>query len=203
LVKAHTTQNRYYYFGKMCGQAEITALYKVAVRPLIPAYLSKTVQTSVTFQGSSYFIAHTHCLHIPHIMSAAPPIVAFKKGPRRPVTSSRKRSASPSSSAAAAVSADPSSSTSIAPSSSVIRPTKKAFANPLIQGSKRRRDPNESAEDGGGLDELDYKADDAGLVKGDAFATRSTDYDLESLEKSDKRVRLNEVSSFLFTGISK
>lgn len=130
-------------------------------------------------------------ISITAIMSTAAPIVAFKKGPRRPVTSSRKRSASPPSSSTPLPN-DPSSSSS----SSVIRPTKKSLANPLIQGTKRRRDPNElgGTEGEGGLDELDYKADDAGLTKGDVYATRSTDYDLESLEKNEKRVKLNEVS---------
>jgi RING finger protein 113A len=114
------------------------------------------------------------------------PVVTFKKAPRRP-NQSRKRSASP-------VSEDPGPSTQA--TSSVIRPTKKSILNPLVQGTKRRRDPNEQLEDGeGGLDDFDYKADEGLTQKGDAFATRSTDYDLESMEPGrPARVKLNEVS---------
>jgi len=116
------------------------------------------------------------------------PVVTFKKAPRRP-NQSRKRSASP-------VSEDPGPSSQA--TSSVIRPTKKSILNPLVQGTKRRRDPNEQLEDGegdGGLDDFDYKADEGLTSKGDAFATRSTDYDLESMEPGrPARVKLNEVS---------
>ena len=64
-----------------------------------------------------------------------------------------------------------------------------------MQGTKRRRDVGEEA--GGGLDDLDYRADE-GLMggKGDVYATRSTDYDLDEGEKrglGEKKVRLNEV----------
>ena len=52
-------------------------------------------------------------------------------------------------------------------------------------------------ENGGGLDELDYRADE-GLIggKGDVYATRSTDYDIDEEEKralGEKKIRLNEV----------
>lgn len=114
------------------------------------------------------------------------PVVTFKKAPRRP-NQSRKRSSSP-----AADEAGPSTSTS-----SVVRPTKKSIINPLVQGTKRRRDVN-ADEDGAGLDEFDYKADEGLTQKGDAFVTRSADYDLETVEggksAGDKRVKLNEVS---------
>lgn len=108
------------------------------------------------------------------------PLVAFKKAPRRP-TASRRRSTSPS--------ADPD---APGPSTSVVRPTKKSLINPLIQGTKRRRDPEDQASVGGGLDELDYRADEALTTKGDAYATRSNDWDLESAPEPEKRVRLNE-----------
>jgi RING finger protein 113A len=74
----------------------------------------------------------------------------------------------------------------------VIRPSRRSLANPLVQGTKRRRDINEETA-GGGLDELDYKADEGLTAKGDVFATRSTDWDLESEPLKEKKVRLNEV----------
>lgn len=115
------------------------------------------------------------------------PVVTFKKAPRRP-NQSRKRSTSP------AVD-EPGPSTSTA-ASTVVRPTKKSILNPLVQGSKRRRDLNEESS-GTGLDDFDYKADDAGMQKGDKFATRSSDFDLENAEGGrpveEKRVKLNEV----------
>lgn len=118
------------------------------------------------------------------------PVVTFKKAPRRP-NQSRKRSASP----AAEDEAGPSTSAS---TSTVVRPTKKSILNPLVQGTKRRRDPNEDTN-GAGLDDFDYKADEGLLSKGDAFATRSTEYDLENADggKADqgRRIKLNEVSS--------
>jgi RING finger protein 113A len=119
------------------------------------------------------------------------PFVTFKKAPRRP-NQSRKRSASP-------ISEDPGPSTSSgagAATSSVIIPTKKSIVNPLVQGTKRRRDLNEQSEDGAGLDDFDYKADEGLTQKGDAFATRSTDYDLETSEggRPAAKVKLNEVS---------
>lgn len=82
-------------------------------------------------------------------------------------------------------------------SSSVVRPTKKSILNPLVQGSKRRRDLNEETS-AAGLDDFDYKADDAVMQKGDKFATRSSDFDIETADggkmASEKRVKLNEVS---------
>lgn len=126
------------------------------------------------------------------------PVVTFKKAPRRP-NQSRKRSTSP-----VAEEAGPSTSAS---ASTVVRPTKKSILNPLVQGSKRRRDLNEESN-GTGLDDFDYKADDAGMQKGDKFATRSSDFDLENAEggrdMTEKRVKLNEVShsySFQTMGI--
>lgn len=117
------------------------------------------------------------------------PVVTFKKAPRRP-NQSRKRSASPTSDEAGP--SNPSGATS-----SVVRPTKKSVLNPLVQGTKRRRDPNEQLEDGAGLDDFDYKADEGLTQKGDVFATRSTDYDLETAEggrPATQKVKLNEVS---------
>ena len=113
-------------------------------------------------------------------MSTSAPLVAFKKPSRRPQVS-RRRSTSP-----VHISAS---------ESSVIRPTKKSLANPLIQGTKRRRGVGE--ETGGGLDELDYRADEGMMGgKGDVYATRSTDYDLDEGEKrglGEKKIKLNEV----------
>lgn len=114
-----------------------------------------------------------------------PPVVTFKKAPRRP-NQSRKRSASPTSE-------DPGPSSS---TSSVVRPTKKSIANPLVQGTKRRRDPNELLdEEAAGYDDFDYKADEGLTQKGDEFATRSTDYDLETAEggRPAAKIKLNEV----------
>ena len=127
-------------------------------------------------------------------VSPTVPVVTFKKPPRRP-QASRKRSTSPSSDSQNV----PSSSTS---ESNVVRPTKKTLVNPLIQGTKRRRDVAD--ENGAGLDELDYRADE-GLIggRGDVYATRSSDYDLDrgggvgdeegSRGLAEKKVRLNEV----------
>ena len=127
--------------------------------------------------------------------TTATPIVTFKKPPRRP-QASRKRSTSPSSSTQETASTS-------ASATPVIRPAKKSLVNPLIQGTKRRRDPAE--ENGGGLDEMDYRADE-GLIggRGDVYATRSTDYDLDDASRGggddggrralgEKKVRLNEV----------
>jgi RING finger protein 113A len=70
-----------------------------------------------------------------------------------------------------------------------------------VQGTKRRRDPNELAEDGEGTayDDFDYKADEGLTQKGDVFATRSTDYDLETAEggRPATKVKLNEVGYHL------
>jgi RING finger protein 113A len=113
-------------------------------------------------------------------MSAAP-VVAFKKGPSRRPQQSRKRSTPP-----------PDEPTSD-PSSSVVRPQKKSLVNPLVQGSKRRRDIDDVTS--GGLDEFDYKADESLIDRADNFATRSADYDLEaggSTQIEGKRVKLNE-----------
>jgi len=144
-------------------------------------------------------------LTVPHFINISPilhktmstasppaPIVTFKKAPRRP-QASRKRSTSPSLSS-------PNIASSSTSESNVIRPTKKSLVNPLIQGTKRRRDPT---EENAGLDEMEYRADE-GLIGGraDVYATRSTDYDLDSgvaldeagrRELGEKKVRLNEV----------
>lgn len=116
-------------------------------------------------------------------MSAAP-VVAFKKGPSRRPQQSRKRSTPPPEVESIT---DPSSSTS------VVRPTKKSLVNPLVQGTKRRRDLDDSTTNG--LDEFDYKADESLINRADSFATRSTDYDLEAggvAHIEGKKVKLNE-----------
>jgi RING finger protein 113A len=114
------------------------------------------------------------------------PVVTFKKAPRRP-NQSRKRSTSPSND-------EPGPSTAVP---SVVRPTKKSIVNPLVQGTKRRRDLNEE-NSVAGLDDFDYKADEGVLQKGDVFATRSADFDIENADGgkpvNDKKVKLNEVS---------
>lgn len=123
------------------------------------------------------------------------PLVSFKKAPRRPNTT-RKRSTSPSLDTEG-------------PSTSVVRPTKKSLINPLIQGTKRRRDVDDS-EGPGGLEELDYRADDSSLSKGDTYATRASDWDLESAPPPEKRsttdrVRLNEdgdIDDGLYRGLN-
>ncbi|BEI80291.1 hypothetical protein CcaverHIS002_0108200 [Cutaneotrichosporon cavernicola] len=109
--------------------------------------------------------------------SAAPakPVVMFKKAGRtRPQKSSRKRSASPT------AAEEPAAETT------VVRPKSRSIANPLVQGSKRRRTEGEI----GGLDEYDYDADDAGITRADELATRDSNWDLESLEK--KGITVNE-----------
>jgi RING finger protein 113A len=117
-------------------------------------------------------------------MEAPSPVVTFKKGPSRRPQQSRKRTPPPEDDAPS----DPS-------SSSVVRPQKKSLANPLVQGTKRRRDLDDP-DAVGGLDEFDYKADEGVLAdRADTFATRSADYDLEaggSTSVDGKRVRLNE-----------
>jgi len=62
-----------------------------------------------------------------------------------------------------------------------------------VQGTKRRRDLNDDNAQGG-LDELEYRADEGEMNKGDTFATRSSDWDLESEPLKEKKIRLNEVS---------
>ena len=116
-------------------------------------------------------------------MATAAPVVAFKKGPSRRPQQSRKRSTPP-----------PDIETPGESSSSVVRPQKKSLVNPLVQGTKRRRDINDD-EGVGGLDEFDYKADEGLTSKTDSFATRSADYDLEaggSASIDGKKVKLNE-----------
>ncbi|WVQ84869.1 pre-mRNA-splicing factor CWC24 [Cryptococcus sp. DSM 104549] len=112
------------------------------------------------------------------------PVVAFKKGPSRRPANTRKRSATPPS-----TSATPDASTS-----TVVRPEKKNLANPLVQGTKRRRDL--TADDAtGGLDDYDYKADEAVTSRGDELATRASDWDLEGengVKDTGKKVKLNE-----------
>lgn len=165
-------------------------------------HFQHSLTTSTTYPGhrdtSTRSQGRIHCQVLSHIsprflptsgaMSSAAPVVIFKKGPRRPVTS-RKRSTSPSSSADAGPSTGPS---STAEPPTVVRPVKKSLLNPLIQGSKRRRDFSE--DNGiGGLDELDYKADEGLLSsRADELATRSADWDLESEPLKEKKIRLNE-----------
>ncbi|ORY28130.1 hypothetical protein BCR39DRAFT_535567 [Naematelia encephala] len=118
--------------------------------------------------------------------STPTPVVAFKKGPSRRPAQTRKRSSSPQEVTAS----EPSTS-----DATVVRPTKKSLANPLVQGSKRRREINDENALGGGLDELDYKADGGLIRAGDEFATRANDWDLENedgqVEKKQK-IKLNE-----------
>ena len=116
--------------------------------------------------------------------SAAAPVVSFKKGPSRRPQQSRRRSTPPPGDTPG----DPS-------SSSVVRPNKKSISNPLVQGTKRRRDLEDFST--GGLEDLEYTADE-GLTagRGDVYATRGADYDLEmdgELRMDGKKVRLNEV----------
>ncbi|WWC64415.1 pre-mRNA-splicing factor CWC24 [Kwoniella dejecticola CBS 10117] len=115
----------------------------------------------------------------------AAPLVQFKKGPSRRPVQSRKRSASPTADSDIASS-----------STSVIRPEKKNIANPLVQGTKRRRDLNgdEEANTDGGLDDLEYRADEGLTRRGDELATRSNDWDLEVGEDvlKEKKLKLNE-----------
>ena len=124
------------------------------------------------------------------------PVVTFKKGPSRRPQQSRKRSTPP-----------PEDDATPEPASTVVRPTKKSIANPLVQGSKRRRDADEGDEVGG-LDEFDYKADEGISSHTDSFATRSSNYDLEAggeTELAGKKVRLNEdgeIDDGLYRGAS-
>ncbi|KAK6909588.1 pre-mRNA-splicing factor CWC24 [Kwoniella mangroviensis CBS 10435] len=115
----------------------------------------------------------------------ASPLVQFKKGPSRRPVQSRKRSASPT-----ADSSLPSSSTS------VVRPEKKNISNPLVQGTKRRRDVNgENHDEGLGLDDLDYRADEGLTRRADELATRANDWDLEQdggEVLKEKKLKLNE-----------
>ncbi|OCF32198.1 pre-mRNA-splicing factor CWC24 [Kwoniella heveanensis BCC8398] len=139
-------------------------------------------------------------------MSAPAPLVQFKKGPSRRPVQSRKRSPSPTSSSSAA---EASSSTT-----TVIRPERKNIANPLVQGSKRRRgEANNNGDgedgDGDGLGDLDYRADEGLTRRADEFATRASDWDLEQAEREDankdKRVKLNEdgdIDDGLYRGAS-
>ncbi|WVF73166.1 pre-mRNA-splicing factor CWC24 [Kwoniella sp. CBS 6097] len=119
------------------------------------------------------------------------PLVQFKKGPSRRPVQSRKRSPSPNLESSAEASS----------STTVVRPERKNIANPLVQGSKRRREAKDDDEEtadgvGDGLGDLDYRAD-AGLTrKADEFATRDSNWDLEEVGAADsgkdKRVKLNE-----------
>ncbi|WRT70380.1 uncharacterized protein IL334_007378 [Kwoniella shivajii] len=115
------------------------------------------------------------------------PLVQFKKGPSRRPVQSRKRSPSP-----IAESDLPSSSTA----TTVIRPDKKSIANPLVQGTKRRRDINEDPVDGG-LEDLEYRADEGMTRRADELVTRSNDWDLEAGDGDgdvlkEKKIKLNE-----------
>jgi len=117
------------------------------------------------------------------------PVVTFKKPPTRRPAQTRKRSTSPNS--LADLPTDPSSSTS-----AVVRPTKKLLVNPLVQGTKRRRDPNEDIGNGG-LEDLEYRADEGLTKKGDEYATRDADWDLEVGGEGrieGKKFKINEVS---------
>jgi len=112
------------------------------------------------------------------------PVVAFKKGPSRRPQQTRRRDTPPAED-------EPSSE----PSSSVVRPTKKSLVNPLVQGTKRRRDLDDPDALSGGLDEFDYKADEGLISRADELATRSADYDLESGGSTSidgKKIKLNE-----------
>ncbi|WWC71855.1 uncharacterized protein I206_105814 [Kwoniella pini CBS 10737] len=111
----------------------------------------------------------------------AAPLVQFKKGPSRRPVQSRKRSSSP-----IAESDLPSSSTS------VVRPEKKNITNPLVQGTKRRRDVNGDVE--GGMDDLEYRADEGLTRKADELATRANDWDLEVGNDvlKERKLKLNE-----------
>lgn len=79
----------------------------------------------------------------------------------------------------------------------------------MIQGSKRRR-LDDDTEPTGGLDELDYSADSSSLVKGDTYATRASDWDLESAPLPSARavtaaVKLNEdgdIDDGMYRGLS-
>ncbi|ORX40730.1 hypothetical protein BD324DRAFT_640583 [Kockovaella imperatae] len=124
-------------------------------------------------------------------MTSVAPVVTFKKGPSRRPQQSRNRAPSPTADEGQASSeAGPS-------TSSVVRPSKKNVANPLVQGTKRRRELNENGEEGdAGLDDFDYKAEE-GLsgAKGDVYATRSTEWDLEAggeAKIDGKKIKLNE-----------
>lgn len=68
--------------------------------------------------------------------------------------------------------------------------------NPLVQGSKRRRDLGDDAN--AGLEEMDYRADEGLSARGDAYATRASDWDMEGqADKAagqEKKIRLNEAS---------
>ncbi|WVQ72990.1 pre-mRNA-splicing factor CWC24 [Cryptococcus sp. DSM 104548] len=114
------------------------------------------------------------------------PNVLFKKGPsRRPAQSRRQRSPTP-----------PDTATPEAEASSVVRTQTKSIANPLVQGTKRRRDVHagdEIADDENGLDEFGYRADEGLTKRADELVTRANDWDLENDQGvKEKKVRLNE-----------
>ncbi|KAK8853087.1 pre-mRNA-splicing factor CWC24 [Kwoniella newhampshirensis] len=120
--------------------------------------------------------------------STSTPLVQFRKGPSRRPVQSRKRTPSPVT--------DDLPVASSSSGTSVVRPEKRSLANPLVQGTKRRRgDAAANDELGGGLDELDYKADASGITRADEFATRANDWDLEGQDDGalkEKKIRLNE-----------
>ena len=129
-------------------------------------------------------------------MAAVAPVVTFKKGPSRRPQQSRRRSNSPPTAIESLPSSEAGPSTS-----SVVRPSKKNLANPLVQGTKRRRDLDGDGEDDGGagygLDDFDYKAEQGSSKKGDVYATRSSDWDLEAggeTKIDGKKIKLNEAS---------
>ncbi|ODO10292.1 hypothetical protein I350_02521 [Cryptococcus amylolentus CBS 6273] len=108
------------------------------------------------------------------------PNVQFKKGPSRRPAQSRKRSPTPPD-------ADE--------PSSVVRTQTKSIANPLVQGTKRRRDVQAGdnvADDENGLDEFGYRADEGLTKRADELVTRANDWDLENEPVPEKKVRLNE-----------
>lgn len=176
------------------------------VTNLIPFITINYIQRLISHQKSNIFRLlavlnrsiqnqfHSLDSNLSTMSEASAPVVTFKKGPSRRPAQSRQRRRSPSP-------LDPVAEASASASgSSVIRPEKKSLANPLVQGTKRRRTSanNEEGEDGvgGGLDELDYAAEGGLTRKGDELATRANDWDLEDEDgqgKRDKKVRLDEV----------
>lgn len=131
-------------------------------------------------------------------MSTAP-LVTFKKPSRRPLPQTRKRSISPPPPPLSiSSSSTPSNQAESSTSTSVIRPTKKSLLNPLIQGTAKRRRPEDT--NGGGLAELEYRANEDGLINGggDVYATKTNeDYAEVSVgdEEARKRIKVNEVGS--------
>lgn len=118
------------------------------------------------------------------------PVVMFKKGPRSRPNQSRKRSATPP------AAADGGDGVPTEEATAIVRPNKTSIANPLVQGSKRRRGDNDAvtATSTGGLEEFGYQADDSGLSRADEFATRSSNWDLSG-DQQDKHNAESSASS--------